>query len=91
LKAFSRKKSFSASAAAISPNGMEDIHQDLVEGSTGYVKAETMPFSTGSPFRSDRLVRRAAALQDLLESEGSMEAVTPLGMHVFGLDVIDTR
>lgn len=36
-----------------------------------------------------RLIRRAIALHQLLEDHSSLRVVTPLGRHLFGLDVLD--
>lgn len=43
-----------------------------------------------SVYCTARLLRRAKLLRRCLQAAGSLDSVTPLGMSLFGLDVLDT-
>eukprot|EP01034_Spumella_vulgaris_P023233 gene23233-29435_t len=82
----STKSSVESLAGAMSVTDLSFDSRSLLSDTTS-----TSSSSSSSSSSSDvnpRLLRRASALRQLLEEHGALEVLSPLGRHLFGLDVL---
>lgn len=82
MKAFSRSQSFKTVTSSATTTIAVDSDTDTSDSNDIKERGGNAVYTT------DRLIRRASLLKKCMTANGSVDAITPLGSKLFGLDVL---